>query len=127
MLHADFDWKSPDYAKAFRQRMAFLRELRAHPEDLAALKTYYANNYADFISDWGVTYEPRNAEKKLPTLIPFVLFPKQREWVDWVIGHWRAGTPGLTEKSRDMGVSWLMMALSCTMCLFNDGVAIGVG
>jgi hypothetical protein len=127
MLHADFDWKRPDYAKAFRQRMRFLDDLRAHPEDLRALKLHYASNYADFISDWGVTHEPRNAEKKLPTLIPFILFPKQREWVDWVVGHWRAGTPGLTEKSRDMGVSWLMMAVSCTMCLFNDGVAVGIG
>jgi phage terminase large subunit len=26
-----------------------------------------------------------------------------------------------------MGVSWLAMALSCTLCLFNEGIAIGFG
>jgi hypothetical protein len=121
------DWKHPDYSAIFRARLKVLEAIRADPSVLPALKEYYRDNPADFISDWGLTYEPRNAERNLPTFIPFILFPRQREWVDWVVAHWRAGTPGLTEKSRDCGVSWLAMALSCTLCLFHEGIAIGVG
>lgn len=123
-----FDFKKPDYAAVLKARMVNLRRLREQPETFKQLRAYYAaGHYADFINDWGVTFDPRNAERGLPTLIPFVLFPKQREWVDYVLRKWRAQEPGLCEKSRDMGVSWLAMALSCTLCLFNDGVVIGVG
>jgi phage terminase large subunit len=127
MLHDDFDFRNPDYGKAFRQRIQFLDHIRQAPDELPALKAYYKANPADFISDFGVTFDPRNAEINRPTIMPFVLFPRQREWVEWVLGQWRARKPGLCEKSRDMGVSWLAMALSCTLCLFFDGVTIGVG
>jgi phage terminase large subunit len=121
------NWHQPDYAAIFQTRLENLDALQAHPEDLPELRDYYRAHPADFISDWGVTFDPRNADIGLPTLIPFILFPKQREWIDWVIRQWRSREPGICEKSRDMGVSWLGMALSCTLCLFHDGVAIGVG
>jgi phage terminase large subunit len=122
------NWKAPDYAGIFQTRMENLERLRERPERFPQLKAYYADgNYADFINDWGVTYDPRNAEIGLPTIVPMVLFPRQREWVEWVIERWRAREPGLCEKSRDVGVSWLAMGLSCTLCIFNEGVTIGVG
>ena len=121
-----FDYKNPDYAAVFNARLAALDRLREHPEKLPALKAFYRTHPADFISDWGCTFDPRNADVGLPTLIPFVLFQRQRDWVDWIITRWRTRTPGLCEKSRDMGISWLGMALSCTVCMFNEGVAVGV-
>lgn len=127
MEYKNFDFRSPNYSAVFRQRLNVLAEIRANPECIPELKEYYRENPADFISDFGITYDPRNVDLGLPALVPFVLFPRQREWIDWVVGHWRARTPGITEKSRDMGISWLSMSLSCTLCLFNDGVAIGCG
>jgi len=121
------DWKNPNYAAIFRARMENLEQIRKYPERVPIIKAYYAKNPADFINDWGVTYDPRNAELGLPAIVPFIVFPRQREWIEWVIERWRARRPGLCEKSRDMGVSWLAMALSCTLCLYHDGVAIGVG
>lgn len=122
-----FDFSSPDYAAVFVQRLERLRRLRADPGAVHILKAYYKTNPAQFISDWGVTYDPRNIERGLPALVPFVLFQRQIEWVDWVRGMWSQGEDGLTEKSRDMGVSWLAIGLSCTLCLFNPGMAIGFG
>lgn len=121
------NWKTPDYAAIIAQRLENLARIRAHPEDLPALKAWYALHPADFVNDWGFTFDPRNADIGLPTLIPFILFPRQREWIDWVMEKWSTRSPGLCEKSRDMGVSWLAMALSCTLCLFRQGIAIGVG
>lgn len=121
------DWRNPDYAAVFAERIDNLRRMRADPGMIPDLKAYYRENPADFIDDWGVTFDPRNAERNLPTLMPFRLFPKQREWIDWVMARWRAQEPGLCEKSRDMGVTWLAISLSCTLCIHHAGIAIGFG
>jgi phage terminase large subunit len=121
------DWKRPDYAAVRRERTARLKHLRANPHLVPRLCSYYSTHVADFINDWGMTFDPRNIERGLPASVPFLLWPRQREWIEWVIERWRAGEPGLTEKSRDSGVSWLAIALSCTLCRFHRGVVIGVG
>ena len=121
------DWRNPDYGAIFRARLENLEQLRAHPEDLPALKAYYKANPADFISDWGVTWDPRNVERGMPALIPFVLFPKQRDWVEWAVERWMRREHGATEKSRECGVTWEAVALACSLCIFHDGVAIGFG
>lgn len=124
----EFDWKNPDYVPVFQQRAARLQRIRkAGAGAVETLKVHYKNNPADFINDWGVTLDPRNVERDLPALIPFVLFPLQREWIEWVLQRWRERRPGITEKSRDFGLSWLAVSLACTMCLHLPGMAIGFG
>lgn len=122
-----FDFRKPDYIQVFEWRFERLARIRENPDVVPDLKKFYKENPGQFISDWGVTFDPRNAERGLPSLIPFILFPKQEEWVQFIMDCWKKQTPGLTEKSRDMGVSWLATALSATFCLFNDGISIGFG
>jgi phage terminase large subunit len=127
MQENEFDFLVPDYIGVFRKRMERLQHLRSHPNELPLLKAYYREHPADFISDWGVTFDSRNPERDLPAFIPFILFQKQREWIDWVLDHWHRQKPGLTEKTRDMGMSWVSVALACTLCIFRDGLNIGFG
>jgi phage terminase large subunit len=124
-----FDFRNPDYTEVFAVRWERLQRIRADDsgELLKKLRAYYRDHPADFITDWGCTFDPRLVERGLPAIVPFILFPKQRDWVDFVLAKWRAQEPGLTEKSRDMGVSWLAIALSCTLCLFYEGMAVGFG
>lgn len=122
-----FDFRNPDYVSVFRKRAEALARIRAKPECLPALKRFYRDNPAQFITDWGCTYDPRNVERGLPAIIPFILFPRQREWIDWVIESWRAQRPGASPKSRESGVSWLAVSLADTLCLFYEGIAIGFG
>lgn len=122
-----FDWKNPDYAAVFAERAQRLERLRDDPALFGQVCAHYRDNPWDFIDDWGCTYDPRLLARKLPAVVPFKLFPKQREWCQWVVRMWQTGEPGLTEKSRDMGISWLAIALSSTLCLFNEGLAIGFG
>lgn len=110
-----------------RSRLALLAKLRKNPELVPMMKAYYKANPAQFIDDWGVTFDPRNIAKGLPSLVPFRLFPKQRDWVEWALTMWATHESGLTEKSRDTGVSWLAISLSCTLCMLHDGVAVGFG
>lgn len=123
----EFDFKNPDYGYVFNWRIKRLNEIRNDQDVINGLKQYYKTNPAQFIIDWGVTYDPRNAERGLPSVCPFLLFPKQEEWIIWFLDIWKRGKPGLTEKSREMGLSWLTIALASTMCLFNDGLTVGFG
>ena len=128
VIPSDYSWKSPNYPVVFQRRVDLLLKLRKKPpEFLANIKAYYRDNPAQFIVDWGMSVDPRNVEINQPTVIPFILFPRQIEWIDWVLDSWRNKRPGVTPKSRESGVSWLAIALSCTLCLFNEGVVVGFG
>ncbi|HWI02377.1 MAG TPA: hypothetical protein VNT52_00865 [Acidimicrobiales bacterium] len=129
-----FNWKNPDYLAVFDWRVERLRRIRAavaaegaEQKTLPALRAYYRENPAQFVTDWGMTYDPRNVRRGLPASLPFLLFPRQEELAHWLLERWRAGEPGLIDKSRDMGVSWLMMALASTLCLFTPQLSIGCG
>ena len=122
-----FDFRNPDYSAVFAHRLGVLSKLRSDPGLLAAFKAHYRESPADFINDWGVTFDPRNIEKGLPSVVPFVLFPKQRECIDYILRKWRTSEPGLIEKSRDVGLSWIVTALGCTLCIFHSGFVVGYG
>jgi len=51
---------------------------------------------------------------------PFILFPFQEEYVDWLREHVEEGRDGLTEKSREMGVTWVITATMLWFWLFSD-------
>ncbi len=122
-----FDFRAPDYVQVFEWRAERLQRIRANPGVLPALRAFYRDNPAQFIIDWGMTFDPRNVERGLPATIPFLLFPKQEDWIAWFMERWRAREPGITEKTRDMGMSWLTVGLADTICLFHEGVAAGFG
>ena len=122
-----FDWSAPDYVSILQARVDRLNRISKNPYCMPALWAYYRDNPADFISDWGCTVDPRNVARGLPSFLPFVLMPKQRELINWIIEHWRGNRSGIVEKSRDCGASWIAMALSCTLCIFHDSMMIGVG
>ncbi len=127
MGEAAFDWKHPNYDAVFADRVARLKNIRENPEILKALKDYYAEHPADFCHDWMVTLDPRNVEIGLPSKVPFLLFPKQREFIEFLYSRWRGREDGLCEKSRDMGVSWLCVAFGVWMWIFHAETVIGFG
>jgi phage terminase large subunit len=124
------DWfKKPNFTEVFQRRAEVLAEIEAQedPEVLIRIKSYYRDHPAEFISDWGCTVDPRNPEIGLPALLPFVLYPKQVECINWILERWRNREPGMIAKSRTVGMSWLTIGLACTLCMFNRGLSIGFG
>jgi phage terminase large subunit len=134
-LMDDFDFKNPSYDAIYTERTRKLNHLRANPDErdeqgftkLEKVQEYYKTHPVEFIIDWGMTFDPRNAEIGLPTSIPFIMFKRQREFIEYLYRKWRGREDGLTEKSRDMGVSWLCVAFACWMWLFFPGSVVGFG
>lgn len=105
------------------QRLEVLEKLRNDPKLLQAAMTHYSDNPVDFINDWMITYDPR----VVPAMIPFILFPKQADYINWLKERWERKEDGLTEKSRDMGVTWLCCAFAAWLWIFHDGASISFG
>jgi hypothetical protein len=123
----ELNWLDPDYDLVFRSRIEAIERLRAKPELVPAVLEFYKDNPVAFITDFGMTFDPRNAEIGKPTMVPFLLFPKQVEFINWLVERWRGRKDGLVEKSRDMGVSWLCVAFAVWMWRFHPGTVIGFG
>jgi len=116
----------PDYAAEFGRRQKRLRIIR--DKDLGEVtRLHYANNPIEFIEHFCITYDPRNASKDVPALMPFILFDRQKELVRFLLGLMDDQECGLVEKSRDMGATWICCAVSVWLWLFVDGSAVGWG
>lgn len=124
----EFDFRAPDYATAYRWRAYRLARMRAMPpEEFGVLWAFYRDNPAQWVTDWGMTFDPRNVEIGLPAVVPFLLFERQEQFFAWLYERWRNREDGLVEKSRDMGISWLCVAAAVHMWTFHAGTVVGFG
>jgi len=63
-----------------------------------------------------------------PKHLPFILFEFQEDAIRWIVDRIEGKEDGLIEKSREMGMSWLMfVAVPIYYWLFRDGINILVG
>lgn len=85
------------------------------------------NDPAHWFNHWVWTYDPRGMPFGMPANIPFVLRPKQVELVDWLLERESTQTHGLIEKSRDEGMSYVVLGFYLHRWLFVEGFAGGVG
>lgn len=117
----------PDYALEYGRRAKLLGILRKDPKARAAALTHYKHSPVDFILDWITTYDPRNASRGLPTTMPFCMFPRQIDYIQFMHECVHDESGGLVEKCRDMGASYVTLAYAVWAWLYMPGVAIGVG
>ena len=116
-----------DYKKEFQRRERLLLSVRKDEETQKALKMHYKENPIDLFDDWFVTIDPRNAFGEKPTFMPFLLWPRQKEMINWFLERLRNNESGLVEKSRDCGATWIFCGLSVWLWLYYDDTAIGWG
>lgn len=127
-LGPEIDWQKPDYAEVITWRGNVLRRMAEMPDDeFLAVMAFYSEHPAEWIAHYGWTFDPRNPERGIPAVVPFMLFPCQLEYVRWVVARWQGREDGVVEKSRDMGASWLAVAIAVWMWVFHAGVVVGFG
>lgn len=123
----NFDWANPDYSPIFLERSKRIIQMQNNPSLVPALKEYYKNHIVEFINDWGCTFDPRLVTKGQEPTCPFILFPRQKEFVAWILERWKKGQRGLAEKSRDVGMTWLAAATVSSLFLFYPQFVGGFG
>lgn len=106
------------------RRARTLERIRTDPQP-AALKLFYRSHPVEFINDWIETYDPRRVDGSAH--IPMILWPRQREYIEWLRERLATRSGGLVEKSRDMGVTYLSLAFSLWLWLFFPGMKIAFG
>lgn len=120
----EMNWANPDYKPVLEFRLDALTRLRKNPRAITKLKDYYSTHWTDFINDWGMTFDPRKETEKYS---PFILFPRQEDFVNWVYSSWKESRRGLGEKSRDVGFTWLCAACAVCIWLFYPTSVVGFG
>lgn len=110
---------------AWRQRQVII--MRQAPDLAVGAFEYYRTRPVEFINHWTDTYDPRLAGGEQATRMPFVLFQRQAELVEFLLACLQGEEAGLVEKSRDMGATWVCCAFSVWLWLFWDGAAVGWG
>lgn len=93
----------------------------------AVAKEVCRRDVKTFFNDWLWTYDPRNINRGLPTDVPFVLRPRQADFLDWLDERERRRSSGLVEKSRDEGASFVALGYALHHWLFVDGFAAAFG
>lgn len=118
----------PDYSSVILSRQLMLREIRGDVKKQYGAKLLYARDPALFVQHFGMTVDPRVSSSPSKTAkMPFVMFKRQVEFVQFLHELVEAGESGLVEKSRDVGATWLACAFSAWLWLFKDGASVGWG
>ena len=60
-------------------------------------------------------------------MLPVVLFPRQREFIEWLHERFTTKTSAPVEKSRDSGATWMSCAFAVWLWLFYPGSTVGFG
>jgi phage terminase large subunit len=126
MMLKKTDWP-PDYIQVWLDRKARYEDLISSPAHIVGAIEYYRTRPVEFIEDWCQTFDPRNAGTDKPTRLPLILFPRQRDFIEFLHECVKGETGGLVEKSRDMGATWLAVSFSVWLFLFVPGATVGWG
>ena len=117
----------PNYKSECIARQDRINAMTSDKSLMYGAKEYYKDKPKEFLEHWGITYDPRNAQKGIPTIMPFILFERQMELVDFIMECVEDEEAGLLEKTRDMGATWICCGLSVFIGLFWAGSAVGWG
>ena len=116
-----------DYVAVWAWRYERLVHMRKDPVQLMGALEYYRTRPVEFITHWCDTYDPRNAGRGKPAYMPFIMFERQAEFIEFLRACMAAEENGLVEKARDMGATWVCSAFSVWLWRFYPGAAIGWG
>jgi len=117
-----------DYVDVFKSRQDQIRLMRVDRGMTIGAFEYYRSKSVDFVIDFGTTYDPRNAGRKdkIATL-PFILFKRQCELIEFFEWCRINESEGVVEKSRDQGATWVAVAYAVWLWIYVPGATIGFG
>ena len=109
------------------RRFRLREKCEGDPQAQALALAHCRNDPVRWANDWAWTYDPRNAAKGLPVYLPFKLYPRQEELIEWVRECRTARENGAVEKARGTGATYTACALTAWLWLFEDAVSVKWG
>lgn len=116
-----------DYIGELARRAELEKRIASDPLMLEGAKALYKSSVTAFVADCVWLYEPRNANRGDPVRLPAVPFPRQREFLEWMVRRFETKTSAPVEKSRDSGATWMASAFAVWLWLFFPGTTVGFG
>lgn len=80
-----------------------------------------ASDIVHWFDQWAWTYDPRLVGTPSGPFVAFKLWPRQAAFIEWLNERVAASEPGLTEKARDAGVTYLVAGYALNRWLFVPG------
>lgn len=121
------NWPQP-VVPVLRWRQDQLKRMRKETDFRKGALAYYRANPVPFILDWCDTYDPRNAgSSERLTRMPFLMFKRQCEFIEYLEALRTHQEGGLVEKCRDVGATWAACSYSAWLWRFHPGSSIGWG
>lgn len=106
-----------DAGNRFLKARSYIWHLCERPENTAEGIKFFINNFC-------YTFSPKTKIKHLP----FITFEFQDRAIEWIVDCIEGKKDGLVEKSREMGMTWLLfVVIPVYYWLFRDGANILVG
>ncbi len=106
-----------DAGNRLTKARSYIWHLCERPDNAAEGIKFFINNFA-------YTFSPKTEPKHLP----FITFEFQDRAIEWMVDCIEGKKDGLIEKSREMGMTWLIfVAIPLWYWLFRDGINILVG
>lgn len=117
------------YADESLRRLSQIKNIRNNPEKQKKILEFMSRreNIVNTMVDWGWTYDPRLAPMGLPPTMPWIPWKQQIEFIEWIYNQYLTGKPGIAEKSRDCGATWLMCWIYLQEWRWTQGFAGGIG
>jgi len=114
-------FQSPEFHQKFSYRLGTLQQVERDP---ILREQFLFNRWivdpVEFIDTFGVMFDPRLPQYKV---IPFFLFPYQKEMLYRLLDAELQGKDLLLEKSRDMGLTWVFVWYCLWRWLFTNNWA----
>lgn len=113
-------WVNPRLREELKKRFVLLQTANKSPVLQKAILEACKKDPVLWINDWVFTADPRNLAEGKPVQIPFLLFKRQEEYIEWRRERVAKKENGIVEKSRDSGMSWINIADQAHRFVFDN-------
>lgn len=117
------------YKEESDRRLKNFEKIQSDPEHMKTVLMHISKreNILDFMVDWVWTYDPRQSSFGLPTVMPWLPWKQQVDFIEWVYNKYLNQKSGMVEKSRDQGATWLFCVIYLFEWRWTQGFAGGIG
>jgi hypothetical protein len=117
-------WTKLDVVEDIRRRARILQAADKDPGLRSAFRSIAKKDPLFFVDNFCWIYEPRAGRDHI---IPWRLYPHERDMIHWLEERFKEEEDGLIEKSRDMGATWTFCVWTLWHYLFDDEFSALIG